>query len=45
MKRNPTVQIIVRSIIAVGISLALLLSAGAPSDFGNSIPSLSLGSQ
>ena len=38
MKRNPMIQIVVRGIVAVGISLALLLSAGAPSDFGNIIP-------
>jgi hypothetical protein len=45
MKRNPMVRSIVRGIVAVGISLALLLSAGAPSDFGNSVSLLTLNSR
>lgn len=45
MKRNPMIRVIVRGVVAVGISLALLLSAGAPSDFSHSIPLLTLSSQ
>lgn len=45
MKRTPMIRIIIRSIVAVGISLVLLLSGGAPSDFGHGIPLSILSSQ